>query len=239
MAPAPVDRKASFLSLKRAPFQLTALDSTHVILPIDGGYYAQGTSEDGKDLLGYDLSGWHNLGNIQVGEQNSGACVNDPKQRLSENEQACYAWTGNIEYKKSNLSVWPDIIVHSYGSSDGTDLRKRSWTDIYKFTQGGYQKQSNRGSKPEVAGYIGVQARAAGLGNEGALIFSVVPNGPAFTAGLRPGDVITQVNGREVPNAIILRSCIAPLEPGDTAVISFIRHGEMQSASVVLSEIPR
>jgi S1-C subfamily serine protease len=46
-----------------------------------------------------------------------------------------------------------------------------------------------------------LNADDAGNVKEGAIVLSVTPRSPAEKAGLRVGDVVTQVNGNEVKNA--------------------------------------
>jgi len=71
---------------------------------------------------------------------------------------------------------------------------------------------------------VGVQevnqqlAQTFGLGvPHGALISSVEPNSPGDHAGLKPGDVITSVNGRLIQRSSDLPSVIASLAPGSEA----------------------
>ncbi|MEP6547500.1 MAG: Do family serine endopeptidase [Gammaproteobacteria bacterium] len=53
----------------------------------------------------------------------------------------------------------------------------------------------------------------------GALISSVDPKGPSEPAGLKPGDVITSVNGKPIDHSFDLPTIIADIPPGTTARI--------------------
>jgi serine protease Do len=63
-------------------------------------------------------------------------------------------------------------------------------------------------------------AQSFGLGTpHGALISSVDPKGPGERAGLKPGDVITTVNGHRIDHSFDLPTIIADIPPGNVAHI--------------------
>jgi serine protease Do len=73
---------------------------------------------------------------------------------------------------------------------------------------------------------VGVQdvnqklAQSFGLGTpHGALISSVEPKSPSESAGLKPGDVITSVNGHYIDHSFDLPTIIADIPPGSVAHI--------------------
>ena len=81
-------------------------------------------------------------------------------------------------------------------------------------------------------GWIGVEPQdlspelAEGFGmasGSGVIITGVLQNGPAAQAGLRPGDVITHVAGREVGTVAQLLSAVAALAPGTPATMDVVR----------------
>lgn len=57
----------------------------------------------------------------------------------------------------------------------------------------------------------------------GALIAGVLRGGPADRSGIRPGDVLLTVNGREVQDSGSLLQLISALKPGDTAELMLLR----------------
>lgn len=58
---------------------------------------------------------------------------------------------------------------------------------------------------------------------EGVIITGVLQNGPAAQAGLKPGDVITQVAARPVKNVSELLGAVAALKPGEPAALTVER----------------
>lgn len=102
-----------------------------------------------------------------------------------------------------------------------------------------------------VRGYLGVaaqeispqMAQAMGLptddpAKDGALVAAVSPGSPADHAGLKPGDVITSVNGATVTNPGDLASDIANVDPNHDASINYLRNGKPQSLSVAVTTMP-
>ncbi|MDD2704853.1 MAG: Do family serine endopeptidase [Acidocella sp.] len=102
-----------------------------------------------------------------------------------------------------------------------------------------------------VRGYLGVaaqeispqMAQALGLpqahpNKDGALVAAISPNSPAARAGLKPGDVITSVNGTPVTNPGDLASEIANVDPNHDANIIYLRNGKQNSLSVAVATMP-
>ena len=96
-------------------------------------------------------------------------------------------------------------------------------------------------------GYLGVGIRpvdddtAAALGlpkNQGEIVNSVEPNGPAAKAGLRPFDVVTRVNGQAVTPDQTLSYLIANVSPGSTARFDIIRDNKPLTLSATVGTRP-
>jgi putative serine protease PepD len=68
--------------------------------------------------------------------------------------------------------------------------------------------------------------------------FGVSPGGPAATAGLRPDDVITTINGEPATSNIQLEELTLTKKPGDTVSIGYDRAGHSAKATVTLAAQP-
>ncbi len=72
--------------------------------------------------------------------------------------------------------------------------------------------------------------------SEGVLVNEVFENDPAARAGIKPGDIITKVDGKTVDTPNMLSRLIAAVEPGATVGIEVVRDGKRQVLPVPLSE---
>jgi S1-C subfamily serine protease len=70
------------------------------------------------------------------------------------------------------------------------------------------------------------------------IITGVLQNGPAAQAGVRPGDVITEVGGRAVANVAQLLSAVAALKPGEPAALAVTRRDGSQTLNVTPGRRP-
>jgi serine protease Do len=68
----------------------------------------------------------------------------------------------------------------------------------------------------------------------GALIVST--SGPARKAGLEPGDLIIEFDGKTVRDVVHLKTIVAAIKPGDTIKVKVIRDNKEKSFSVKLAE---
>ena len=87
---------------------------------------------------------------------------------------------------------------------------------------------------PELAETFGVKATT-----EGVIITGVLQNGPAATAGIRPGDVITRVAGQTVGSVSELLSKVAALQPGMASEFNVQRGDSLVTASVIPGTRPQ
>jgi serine protease DegQ len=79
---------------------------------------------------------------------------------------------------------------------------------------------------PELMETFGVKAQ------RGVLITGVLQSGPAAQAGIRPGDVITEVAGKQVASVSELLSGVAALKPGTPAKFGLFRRDQALNVDV-------
>jgi Do/DeqQ family serine protease len=71
---------------------------------------------------------------------------------------------------------------------------------------------------------------------EGAIVSQVEDGSPAAAAGLRQGDVIVKLNGRDVSDSNGLRNEIAAMEPGTRAALTVLRDGQTRTLDATVTE---
>src|SRR5215831_9504737 len=81
---------------------------------------------------------------------------------------------------------------------------------------------------PAIARVYGVQS--------GVTISNVVPGSPADSAGLKVGDTITSVDGKDVKNGDELVADIAGRKPGTKAKLGFVRNGKKEDTTVTIAD---
>jgi serine protease Do len=101
--------------------------------------------------------------------------------------------------------------------------------------------------------YLGVEAQQitpqmakalslpASVGNppSGALVASVSQDSPADKAGVKPGDVITEINGQKVENPRDLAIKVAGITPDTQAKLNVLRNGSPQTLTARLARLGR
>jgi serine protease Do len=72
---------------------------------------------------------------------------------------------------------------------------------------------------------------------QGALVSSVVKDGPGAKAGLKPGDVILAVNDKPIETSSELPVIIARVKPGTAAQLTVFRGGKQQKIPVTVDQL--
>jgi putative serine protease PepD len=86
-------------------------------------------------------------------------------------------------------------------------------------------------------GFFGLTVVPVGnaqTGSTGLYVTSVIPGGPAQAAGVRPGDVITGIEGAPAASAEQLLTATLQHRPGDVVRLTLERQGSEQQAGVTL-----
>jgi len=86
---------------------------------------------------------------------------------------------------------------------------------------------------PELAPSFGLKAP------RGALVAQVEPDSAAARAGLKPGDIVLKVDGKEVDESNELPRLIGDMLPGSKVKLEIWREGKSQNVTAVLDEMPQ
>ena len=82
-------------------------------------------------------------------------------------------------------------------------------------------------------------AQAFNLPNvNGTLVVGVLRNGPADRAGIQPGDILTSVNDKTLPNSTALLGYVAQLVPGAKAQLTVMRKNKEIKVSATIAKRP-
>jgi S1-C subfamily serine protease len=84
---------------------------------------------------------------------------------------------------------------------------------------------------PEIAENLGLKSA------KGVIVGSVEPGSPAERAGIRQGDINTQINGADVEDSNQLRNRVAALQPGTEVTVTILRDGQQQQVRARLAEL--
>jgi serine protease Do len=85
---------------------------------------------------------------------------------------------------------------------------------------------------PEIADSLGLKK------SQGALVAEPQPNSPAAKAGIKAGDVITQVNGEPVKDSRELAKKIGAMQPGSKVNLTMLQNGSEKTVTVDLGTLP-
>lgn len=150
-----------------------------------------------------------------INRGNSGGALVNTRGELIGINAAIASQTGNYE---------------GYGFAIPINLAKKILDDFKEF---GSVKR----------GYIGVSftdldaERAKQLGVDvinGLYVNDVVPGGGAEAAGLKKGDILTQVDGQNIYYSSDLQEHVGRLRPGDKVKLTYLRDGKARSVNVTL-----
>jgi serine protease Do len=84
-------------------------------------------------------------------------------------------------------------------------------------------------------GLSGAVNRMYGFKN-GVIVSKVQPGGPAEKAGIKPGDIITAIDGRQIKDGNDLVNEIASRRPGSNIRLGYLRDGKQADATVTIGD---
>jgi len=77
-----------------------------------------------------------------------------------------------------------------------------------------------------------------GLPRRGAIVATVALGGPAVTAGLKPGDIITKIAGRAIDTSGDVVGSVSAQHIGGEAAIDYVRGGAARATQIKIGEYP-
>jgi S1-C subfamily serine protease len=75
--------------------------------------------------------------------------------------------------------------------------------------------------------------------DSGVIITGVLQTGPAFKAGVRPGDVLLAVEGQQVKSVAELLARVSALKPGQAALVTVLRQSDQIDLTITPGQRPK
>lgn len=156
-----------------------------------------------------------------INKGNSGGALVNAKGELVGINAMIYSQTGSYT---------------GYGFAIPTTIMNKVVADLKEF---GIVQRAQLGVKGnDVSAYIDnekAKGNEVDLGTvNGVYVAEVVENGTADEAGLKEGDVVVAINGKDVKKMAELQESISMLRPGDKVKITYMRNKKKENVTVVL-----
>lgn len=81
---------------------------------------------------------------------------------------------------------------------------------------------------------LGIELNA----DEGVIIIEIVPQSPAYFAGLQTGDIIQSLDGEKIDSMNTLKKTLYKYNPGDKGILEVLRNGETKNIEITFAESP-
>jgi serine protease Do len=135
-----------------------------------------------------------------------------------------------------NSAIFGSDRFVGYGFAVPIRLARRVAGDLLEF---GYLRRPQLGAR--VGSVRAVDAEVYNLTEvRGAVIAAIDPqDGPAATAGLRPGDVVLALNGQPIRDDVHFITSLAEHRPGERVTLGIVRDGRSMDVAVQLGEFAR
>jgi len=150
---------------------------------------------------------------------NSGGALVDATGRLLGINTAIYSQNGGSS---------------GIGLAIPTDIAVRTMQDLIEY---GHPVRGWLGIEVTRVNSEVISANKLDPGN-GVVVTQVTISGPAYRAGLRPGDIVVAINERAVGDGHAGMNLIGNTRPGDTVTIEAIRDGERKKFTVTVGTRP-
>ncbi len=143
------------------------------------------------------------------------------KHKPGEKVTITYLRDGKQSTANATLGKSEQVRVYSWNAPGGDEFYKNS--EPYNFSY-----SWNGGDRPR----LGISAQDIEEGNGVKIIDVDDDDSPAAKAGLKEGDIITQVNGTAITSTEDLKQGMHDLKKGDTVKITYKRNNQTQTVDV-------
>lgn len=113
--------------------EILTLSPERIAFMLDFSYGMGGYSDEGKVLFGFDGTTWVDLGFVQTGGNNAGACDDLPLP--SGITIPCWAYTGTLSVLSDLHHGYPDLLVTRTGTQSGDEQHRVQTVEnaVYRF----------------------------------------------------------------------------------------------------------
>lgn len=96
--------------------------------------------------------------------------------------------------------------------------------------------QATGGARRSRPAYLGAQMDFENITEQGLTIREVTEDSPAAQAGLKPGDIIAQMDDKSIRSREDMTAFLSDKQPADKVTIKIIRDGQEESLEVILGQ---
>jgi serine protease Do len=119
----------------------------------------------------------------------------------------------------------------------GVAMLGLAWAPLQAQPAQGENAPARKGGRAYLG--VGVDPTPENAKQAGLIVREVEPGGPAAKAGIKTGDLIVKVDGKDLRDFQALASMVAQHKPGDQVTLSVWRDGKSNDIKATLQERPR